>query len=258
MNEELNVMEEITENVETATEEAVTGEKKYTEEEFNQRLDEILSRKIARNEAKVRKEYEKKYGNLEAVLRAGTGEENVEEITSSFRKFYEGKGIEMPTEPRYSDGDIRILARAEADDIINAGFDEVVEEVDRLSGIGVQNMSPREKALFENLARHRQTMERANELARIGVTQDVYDSKEFKDFAGKFNADTSIREIYDLYNKMQPKKEKRTMGSMKSTAAEDKGVKDFYSYEEASKFTRDELRKNPELMKAIEKSMPKW
>lgn len=258
MNEELNVTEEVVEEEETTTEGLAEPEKKYTEEDFQRMVSEAVEKRVSRREAKIRSEYEKKYGELEAVLRTGTGEEDIENITSSFRKFYEGKGIEMPTEPRYSDGDIRILARAEADDIINAGFDEVVEEVDRLSGIGVQNMSPREKALFENLARHRQTMERANELAKIGVTQDVYDSKEFKDFAGKFNADTSIREIYDLYNKMQPKKEKRTMGSMKSTAAEDKGVKDFYSYEEASKFTRDELRKNPELMKAIEKSMPKW
>jgi hypothetical protein len=72
-----------------------------------------------------------------------------------------------------------------------------------------------------------------------------------------FNPNTPIADIYNLYTKTQPKKEVRTMGSMKQQTV-DKGVKDFYSFEEASKFTTEDFDKNPELYNAVKKSMLKW
>lgn len=45
---------------------------------------------------------------------------------------------------------------------------------------------------------------------------------------------------------------------MKNNDSADNGVKDYYSPEEARRFTRADLDKNPALMAAIEKSMPKW
>ena len=179
-------------------------------------------------------------------------------MTDTFRSFYESKGIHIPSEPTYTDRDTEILANAEATDIIKAGFEEVVEEVDRLADIGVENMSAREKAVFAKLAEYRQSTERSNELSSIGVKEDVYNSKEFNDFASKFGSNTSITEIYEIYNKMQPKKDIRTMGSLKTNAQQDNGVKEFYSLEEARKFTKEDFDKNPELFKAVEKSMLKW
>lgn len=242
------------ENTEQTVEESP---KTYTEEEFNAKLDEVLGKKIARKEAKIRKEYERKYGDLEEVLRAGTGEENVDGMADKFRQFYQSKGIKVPQKPSYTDKDLAVLAKAEAEDIIRAGFDEVVEETDRLAGIGVANMSDREKAVFKTLAEYRTSAERGRELSKIGVTEDVYNGKEFQDFAAKFNAKTPIREIYDLYAKTQPKKDIKTMGSMKNSTSED-GVKEFYSVEEARRIPREELYKNPALQAAIERSMLKW
>jgi hypothetical protein len=230
----------------------------YTESQFNAKLDEVLGKKIARREAKIRKEYERKYGDLENVLKAGTGKDNVEEITDTFSQFYEKKGIVMPKKPSYTDADIEVLARAEADDIIRAGFDEVVEETDRLAGIGAANMTAREKAVFKALAEHRNKTERGRELSKIGVTEDVYESADFREFAGKFNSNTPIRDIYDIYAKTQPKKEIKTMGSMKNNTSENGTVKDFYTKEEALKFTKKDFDKNPALYKAVEASMLKW
>ena len=249
------VTEQVTENVEQTTEETP---KTYTEAEFNAKLDEVLGKKLARREAKLRKEYDRKYGNLEEVLRAGTGKESVEEITDTFTKFYEGKGIEMPKKPLYSDRDIDVLARAEADEIISAGYDEVVEEVDRLAALGAAKMTAREKAVFKELAEYRQNAERGKELSKIGVTEDVYNSQEFRDFAGKFNPNTPIKDVYDIYNKTQPKKEFKPMGSMKNTASADSGVKDFYTRDEALQFTKKDFDKNPALFAAVQKSMYKW
>jgi hypothetical protein len=249
------VTEQVAENAEQTAEQTP---KMYTEAEVNAKVDEILGKKIARKEAKIRKEYERKYGDLEEVLKAGTGKETVDDMTDTFRDLYKSKGIVVPMKPQYSDNDIEVLAKADADEIIRGGFDEVVEEVDRLANLGVDKMTPREKAVFKTLAEHRQNTERGNELSQIGVTENVYGSKEFKDFAAKFNANTPIRDIYDIYAKTQPKKEIQTMGSMKNSITDDGTVKDFYTRDEALRFSKADLDKNPALYKAIEASMLKW
>lgn len=251
---------EVAENVETTTEEPVVEEpeKVYTEEDLNKRVDEIVGKRIRRKEAKIRKEYDKKYGDLERVLRAGTGKGTVEEMTSSFKDYYQQNGVELPTEPTYSDRDLSILAKAEANDIINSGLDDVIEEVDRLAELGVENMDAREKKVFQQLAAYRQNAERGRELEKLGVAKDVYAGEEFQKFADKFSPSTPITEIYEIFEKTKPKKEIKTMGSMKSGDVADKGVKEFYTRDEALKFTRKDLDNNPELYKAIERSMLKW
>ena len=256
MLENENLVSNDTENVEQPTEESQveTPVKTYTEAE----VDAIVGKKLARNSAKIRKEFERKYGDLEDVLKAGTGKESIEEVTDTFTKFYESKGIELPKKPIYTDKDIEVLAKAEAEEIISAGYEDVVEEVDRLSEIGIDNMTARDKAYFKVLAEHRQKTERHNELAKIGVTDEEYNSKEFQDFASKFNPTTPIAEIYSIYNKQKPKKEVKPMGSMKHLPTEDTGVKDYYSYEEAKQFTKEDFDKNPALYEAVKKSMLKW
>ena len=250
-NNENFVAEQVTENVEQTTEQTP---KMYSQEE----VDAIVGKRLARKEARIRKEYDRKYGTLEEVLKAGTGKESVEEVTDTFKQFYEKKGIQFPKKPAYSDSDIEVLANAEAAEIIRAGYEDVVEEVDRLADIGVANMTQREKALFKALADHRQSAERGRELTKIGVTEEVYESKEFKDFARMFNATTPIRDIYDIYNKTQPKKNIKPMGSMKNNTNEDGMVKDFYTPDEARSFSRKYLDEHPEVYQAIVNSMPKW
>ncbi len=252
----------VAENVEPTTEELggqveqieVPEIKTYTDEEVNS----IVGRKLARQEAKIRKEYERKYGTLENVLKAGTGKESVEEVTNTFAEFYKSKGISIPTEPTYSAKDIEVLAKAEASDIISAGLDDVIEEVDRLADIGLGNMTAKEKAVFRELAEYRKNAEANRELAKIGVGEDVYASAEFKEFASQFNSNTPVTKIYEIYNKMQPKKEVKTMGSMKTNTPTDTGVKEFYTRDEALQFTTKDYDKNPALYEAVKKSMRSW
>ena len=151
-----------------------------------------------------------------------------------------------------------MLARADADDIIRSGYEDVVDEVDRLTELGAARMTAREKEMFKVLAEHRLDTERGRELSKIGVTEDVYNSKDFKDFQGKFNPNTPIKDIYDIYAKTQPKKQIQTMGSMRNNTADTAVVKDFYSYEEAMKFTKKDFDENPALLNAVEASMSKW
>ena len=234
----------------------------YSEAEFNdavnKKVGEVMGGKIARREAKIRKEYEQKYGDLVGILEAGTGKKGVDELNDTFSKFYESKGIKIEKKPTYSDKDNEILAKAEAEEIIRSGFEEVVDEVDRLTEIGAANMSQREKAIFKILAEHRRNAERGNELAEIGVTEDVYNSKEFKEFASMFKESTPISKIYENYTKTQPKKEIRTMGSMKTNDSADNGIKDFYTIEEAKRFTQKDFENNPKLFEKVVESSHKW
>lgn len=254
------VTDEVTEKVETTTEETqgqVTEEVKepekiYSEKDLNDKIDKLLPNKLKRIENKVRREYEKKYGNVENVLKAGLGVKTIEEATSQLNDFYTKKGISIPQTPTYSERDTLVLANAEADEIIASGFDEVIEEVDRLADIGVDNMSAREKEVFKKLAEYRQKTERQKELAKIGVKEDFYENKEFKDFASKFNANTPIKDIYDLYIQTQPKQKFEQVGSMKNPQADK--VKDYYSPEEIERLSLDDLN-DPEVWNAVRKSM---
>lgn len=254
-NNETFVAEEVTENVAQPTEEAVVEPAKvFSQEDLNA----AVGKAKARERAKITKQFERKYGRLEEVLKAGTGKESVEEVTDTFEQFYQKKGIQFPTKPAYSDSDIEVLANADAAEIIRGGYEDVVEEVDRLADIGVANMTPREKVLFKALADYRNNTERIKELTKIGVAEDVYESKDFKDFAGKFNATTPIRDIYDIYKKTIPKKDIKPMGSMKNNTNENGMVKDFYTPDEARSFSRKYLDEHPDVYKAIVDSMPKW
>jgi hypothetical protein len=240
-----------TENVEQTTEQTP---KTYTQAE----VDAIVGKRNARTEAKVRKEYERKYGGLMATLEAGTGKTDVDEINDTFQKFYSSKGIKLQEKPTYSAKDIEVLAKAEAEEYIQGGLEDVVEEVDRLANKGVANMTDREKATFKVLAEYRQSAERSKELSELGVSESVYSSKEFNDFSKKFNENTPIKDIYEIYKQTQPKKELFTMGSMKNNSSGDVAVKDFYTPEEARKFSNKDYDNTPGLYEAIVKSMQKW
>lgn len=228
--------------------------KTYTQQE----VDDIVSRRLGRRENRLRKEYEDQYGDLIRVLRNGTGKEDLGEITQQLSQFYGDRGVSAPEKSLYSDREEAILAKAEAEDIIHSGYEEVVDEVERLAKKGLDKMSSREKALFQSLSTYRQDTERQQELSRLGVSEDVYKGKAFQNFASKFAPSTPVADIYDIYSKLQPKKDIKPMGSMKNMESGDSGVKDYYTRDEALKFTQKDLDKNPALYQAIVKSMQKW
>jgi hypothetical protein len=264
-NEELvtNVTENVEETTEqtesVTTEEVVEAPKTYTEEELNARVDELLAKKIARKEAKLRREYENKYSDYkeaESVLNAGLGTSSIKEATDNLLEFYKKKGVEIPKyTPSYNDYDMKAGAEMEANEIIDSGFDEVVEEVDRLAN---KERNAREDLIFHKLATYRTAERNRQELAKIGVKDEVFNSNDFKEFAKDFKSDVPITKIYEKYAKLQPKPEVEVMGSMKNATSTDSGVKDFYSRDEAMKFTKKDFDKNPALFKAVEQSMLKW
>lgn len=258
------VTEEVTENVEEqATEELVDGTKEvdsnlvekntseepkgkfYTDEEF----DKIIQGKLARQERKLRKNYDKKYGRLENVLMAGMEDNDIDSITDKLSDFYTKEGKTIPNTPHYSERDREYLAERDAEDIIAAGYDEIKSEVDRLSNIGLDKMTIEDKIIFKKLAQERTRIEDEKELASIGVTKV---DKEFEEFSKKLNPNLSIKEKYEMYSKFKPKPEVEPIGSMKNTKVNK--VKDHYTMDEISRLTDEELD-DPKVWEAVQKSL---
>lgn len=273
MEDNENVVVETTENVEEqATEKLVDGneatnettetveEKLYSQTELdklvNQKVDELLPKKLERAKSKMQREYMEKYGRTETVLNAGLGTTNIEEATNKLADFYKEKGISIPEQqPIYSEHDLSILANAEANEIINSGYEELVEEVDRLANKGADNLTAREKIVFQKLAEERMKQENIKELAKIGVGKEALEDINFKEFASKLNPSLSEKEKYELYQKFNPKPKVEPIGSMKTSNT--KQVKDYYTPEEARRLTSKDLD-NPQIMAAVEKSMQMW
>lgn len=227
--------------------------KTFTQEEF----DRAVARRLRRQEAQIRGEYEP----LVNVLKVGTGKEDLGEITEGLTEFYRSKGYDLQqrrTAPEYTDKDVKVLAKNDADEIIRDGDDAVAFEVDRLAKLGADNMTDRDKELYRVLGKHRQEAERGQKLGAMGVSEDVWKSEEFRSFAGQFAKETPIEKVYEIYKKTQPTQEPFTTGSMRTGPAGDTGLKDFYSLAEAKKFTKEDFDKNPKLYDAVQKSMRKW
>lgn len=256
--EEESIEEQVEEPIEE-TEEKNTEEKvkTYSEEE----VQEMIKRRLNRQEKKLRGEYNKKYSKVENILNAGMGTSNIEDATTKLEDYYKEQGIEIPSsyEPKMSLEDIEVLADKEAEDIISGGYNDIVDEVDRLANIGAKDMSEREKIVFNKLAEKRKEMEEIKELASIGIFKEQIEGKDFKDFADKLNPKMSLKEKYEMYQSYKPKKEIKQIGSMKSGASNsNKLIKDFYTRDEALKFTDADYDNNPGLEEAVEKSMQKW
>lgn len=280
MEDNENVVVETTENVEEqATETLVDGssvakestgregtdttveeEKLYTQADIdrlvNEKVDELLPRKLERAKSKMQREYMEKYGRTETVLNAGLGTNSIEEATKKLADFYKQKGINIPDQPTYSEHDLSVLANAEATEIINLGYEDLVEEVDRLAEKGADNMTAREKLVFQKLAQERMKQESVKELAKIGVKPEALNDSEYQDFASKLNPSLSAKEKYEMYMKFKPKPKVETMGSMKTTVPK-KEVKEYYTPEEARRLTSKDLD-DPAVMAAVEKSMTMW
>lgn len=249
---ETEVTEEaVTENVEQTTEETP---QLFTREQMEAHANEVAGKRAARVEAKVRREFERKYGRLEEVLKAGTGEESLERVTASMEDFYKGKGVTMP-HSGYSQRDLQILANADAQEIIDAGDEEVAEEMERLGKMGIANMSDRDKIVYRALGEHRTTAERGKALAEIGVPESVYNSKEFKAFAKQFQVDVPITKVYQMYESATGTEKPEPIGSMKNKGRPEE--KTYYSPEDYDKLTPEE-RKNPVIMRRVRESMYRW
>lgn len=239
-----------TEPVEEPTEEPEKV-KTFTQDE----VDELITKRIKRERNRMERDYSEelnKYKELAYLNEKGLKANNLDETLEKTRKFYGEQGIKYV--PTTNTKDEEILAKAYANEIIDEydSLEDLEKYADRLSK--KNNQTNKDKLVLENIVSEINNRKRLTDLKKLGVTEEIYNSKEFRDFESKFTKDTSIDEIYNLYNSSKKQVEKpANPGSMKSIPGKEK--KEFITEAEYDKMTREEVRKNLDL---IERSMPKW
>ena len=200
-----------------------------------------------------------KYKDTENVLKSTLGANDIDEANKKLREYYEAEGVKLPEvyKPGLSSREIEVLAKADAQDFINEGYDSMLNEANRLAAKEYKNLNERERIVFNILAERLTEEDNKRNLLKLGATEDVLNDKKFIDFKNQFNSKTPIGDIYNLYLKTQDSKTKPVaMGSMKDTVAQ-KETKDFYSPTDVKNLSDDDWNKPGVWEKALA-SMKKW
>lgn len=225
--------------------------KTFTQDE----VDELISKRIKRERNRIERDYSEelnKYKELAYLTEKGLKANDLDETLEKSRQFYGEQGIKYV--PNANTKDEEILAKAYSNEIIEEyeTLDELTKYVNKLSN--KNNLTNKEKLVLENLNSEITNRKRLTDLRKIGVSEDIYNSKEFREFESKFTKETPIDEIYNLYNSSKKQSVKpANPGSMKSTPGKEN--KTFFTSDEVDKMNGDELEKYRDL---ILESMSKW
>jgi len=255
--DETGASEEVIENQETDTKTYSEEEVEAIKAQMKEDNQKAWNKRWGREKSKMERDYAEK-DELINLLKKQTGKDNVADLLDYS---YEQYGVEKPSISNSKDEEI--LGKYDAKEILELDDETIEEEANRLEGIS--NRSAREQATFMELENYlttkKENEKRKKEIEDAGIDEEVYNNQDFKDFMSKFNKDTSVKDIFDLYSKTHEmyKAKPFSAGSAKGTNKKDLNeVKDFYTYEESLQYTREDFDKNPKLFEAIERSMTRW
>lgn len=220
--------------------------------EYQEEFNEMIKGRLARKDREHQKELSK-YKDTDNVLRSTLKIQDGEDVNQKLRESYEAEGVILPSryEPGLSDREIERLAKGDAEDIIEEGYETMIEEANRLASKEYKNLNEREKIVFDILAGELTEIDNKNALKKIGAKEEILKDKEFIKFKSQFNPNTPIENIYKLYMSSQPKPKVENPGSMKNN---DSKSKTLYTQEEISRLTSEELD-NEEVWNNVLKSM---
>lgn len=254
-------VQETTEEVVTPSQEDI---ERMIEERANKRTQEQIEQRLIRDRINREKQQNKemaKYRQLESIMKAGLGVETLDEAINKSSEFYKGQGVNIPIykeESSLSERDEKILAEADAREIISFGKQEMETEANRIASIPENKRTLREKTVFNALCKELINLRDVDTLKSKGYEIDLLNEKKFIEFRNQFNVNTPIETIVGMYKQVnnlnveQPK----SPGSAKSSTGI-KQIKDYYSPEDFDKLTDDELN-NPKIMEIVDKSRLQW
>ena len=218
---------------------------------FEEKVEERLIRDRVNRERKQSKELAK-YKQLESVIKAGLGVDNLDDAISKTSNFYKEQGINIPEyKESYSERDEKILAKADAQEIIDLGMNEMEAEANRIASIPQEKRSVREQTMFNTLCERIVEQRQVNELKEKGIKTEILEDKSFKEFKNKFAFNTPISDIYEMYSKLntKPVEKPASAGSAKNEVGK---AKETFSAERINNMTPQELMKywnNPDFRK---------
>lgn len=235
--------EEVVEKT-TYTPEEVEEIKAQVKKEFEEGYDKRFNTQWGKKMAKFEKE-NAKTNELLSLLKEQTGRDTIDELLDLS---YEQYGVDRPT----SDKDEEILGLHDAQELINLDdLDEIESEVDRLAST---KRTAREQASFDELSGYLNTkkleQKRIQEFKQAGIDEELLDDKDFNHFLGKFNQDTPVSDIYNIYKTMNQKGKPFSTGSLKDTKS---SGSELFTLEEFLALTEEDLN-NPAILEKALKS----
>lgn len=238
-------VQETTEEVETPSQEDI---EKMIEERANKRTQEQIEQRLLRDRLSRERQQKKemaKYKQLENIMKAGLGVETLDEAINKSSEFYKGQGVNIPVyqeESSYSERDEKILAEADAREIIALGKAEMETEANRIASIPENKRTVREKTVFNRVCKELINLRDIDALKAKGFKTELLNEKSFIDFKNQFNVNTPIENIVNMYNQMNaPKVEKpASAGSAKS---ENRQAVETFTPEKINSMTPQEISK---------------
>lgn len=246
--------EQIQENVEEA-EQPSEDIQKLVEERANKLFEEKVEERLIRDRInRERKQNQElaKYRQLENIIKAGVGVDNIDEAISKSSEFYKEQGISIPEyKEMHSEREEKILAKADAELIIDLGMQEMEAEANRIANIPQDKRSVREQTMFNTLCERIVEQKQVNELKEKGIKTEILEDKGFKEFKNKFAFNTPISDIYEMYSKLntKPVEKPASAGSAKNEVGK---ATETFSAERINNMTPQELMKywnNPDFRK---------
>lgn len=254
--EVLNTTDEVETNAEDIERQIEERANKIAEEKIEARLIRDR-RKREREEASQRAKYEE----LENIMKTALDAESLDDVITKSKNFYKEQGIDIPeTVSRLSlnERDEKVLAEADAREIISLGKAEMEEEANRIASIPESERSVREQTIFNEVCRELVNLNDIESLKEKGYDTEILNDKDFSSFREQFNLNTPVSKIYEMYQSIKGTKpvQPKSPGSAKTNNSNNE-IKDYYTPEEVRKFTEEDLD-NPKLMEAIDRSMLLW
>ncbi len=228
------------------------GLQSFSQEE----VDRMLQARLSRQERKSQKEIDK-YKNIYETLSHVTGIKEVEDLKGFLQKFYKDQGLNFPSSQNsLTERDEIILGRAYAEEIIASGMEEMMEVLDELSK--KKELSVKEKTIKDIIGMRVAMNDGSKELSKLGVDISILEDEDFINFAKRCRTDMGLVDIYKFYKQVNKEEiaQVKPVGQLKEKSLNNK--KDFYSKEEASRFTDADYKKNPKLIDLVMDSMTKW
>lgn len=238
-NEEETLVDETSNEGVEIKEEEPQG-KFYTDEEFNQKVNEIADRRVARKMRKVNRELDD-YKDTINVLKSQLGGETIEDVNTNLRKLYENEGVELPKKYVSEDSELNeLIAERDCKDFESEGIKAMTDEANRLAGIGYENLNSKDKILFSKLVNKIDAENDKKVLKGLNVDESILEDKDFISFREQFTREVPISKIYDLYS---GKKETKinTPGNLENKSTVER---DYFTDEEIENMSEEELEKN--------------
>ena len=233
--------------------------KTYSEEELNQRLkeqrnkinkdnQEAWNKRWGQEKSKMEREFEKR-NELANLLMKQTGTNSIDDLLNTT---YQEYGMERPKNTR----DEERLGKLDAQELLELNDEQIEEEANRLSYL---DRTTREEATFMELSRYltekKEEAKRKEEIKESGIDESLLENQEFQEFMEKFNKNTSLKDIYEIYSQTQnkPAKKEKPFSAGSANGKKVKEESEFFTEEEFFALTKEDL-KNPKIFEKAMKS----